>query len=46
MLQWAVQFPLKIAPLRGDVDPQLIRGSLGQPESTTQMPSESVQPFP
>jgi len=29
----------------GDLDPRLIHGSLGQPESTTKMASRSVQPF-
>jgi len=38
-------FPLKIALSHGGSGPHLMRGSLGQPESTPQMASRSVQPF-
>jgi len=39
-------FPLKIAPSQwGDLDPHLLHGSLGPPESSTQIASRSVQPF-
>ena len=38
-------FPVKIVPLQGDLDPNLIYGSLSPPESTTQMESGSIQPF-
>ena len=41
-LQWEA-FSLKIVPSHGD--PRLIHGSLGPPESSTQMASRSVQPF-
>ena len=37
--------PLKIAPLRGDLNPHLIHGSLGLPKSISQMASWSVEPF-
>jgi len=37
--------PLKIAPSHGGSRPHVIRGSLGPPESSTQMASRSVQPF-
>jgi len=37
--------PLKIAPSHGGSGPHLIHGSLGPPESSTQMASRSVQPF-
>jgi len=35
----------KIVPSHGDLDPYLIRDSLGAFEPTTQMASQSVQPF-
>jgi len=35
----------KLPLLMGDLDHNLIRGSLGQPESLTQTASRSVQPF-
>ena len=38
-------FPLKIAGSHGGSAPHLIHGSLGQPESSTEMASRSVQPF-
>jgi len=38
-------FPLKIAPLRGDLNPHLIHGSLSLPKSISQMASRSVEPF-
>jgi len=39
-------FPLNITPSNGvDLDPNLIHGSLGPPESSTQTASRSVQPF-
>ena len=47
-LQWDSHFPIKGSKLSlpmGDLDPHLIRGSLGPPESTTQTASQSVQPF-
>jgi len=37
--------PFKIAPSHGGSGPHLIHGSLGPPESSTQMASRSVQPF-
>jgi len=37
-----ISFPLKIAPFHGDLDPQLIHGSLSQPQPTTQTASRSV----
>jgi len=40
-----MSFPLIIAPPHGRSGPQLIRASLGQPESITQMTARSVQPF-
>jgi len=41
-----MSFPIKIAPLLGgDLDPHLTHGSMGQPESTTQTASRSVEPF-
>jgi len=44
-LQWDARFP-PILPLpMGDLDPRLIHGFLGPPESSTQMASRSVQPF-
>ena len=44
-LQWAAPSPLKIAPLHGYLDPRLIYGSFGQPESSTQTASRSVVSF-
>jgi len=45
-LQWATPSPIRIAPLYGrDVDPHLTHGSLGSPKSSSQMASQSVQPF-
>jgi len=44
-IKWEESFPLKIAPFHGDLDPHLIHGSLGPPESSTQTTSRSVQPF-
>jgi len=41
-LQWTLLSP-KIAPSNGDLDPHLIRGSLGPPESSTETESRSVQ---
>ena len=38
-------FPSKLPLPWGDVDSHLIHGSLGPPESSTQMTSQSVQPF-
>jgi len=38
-------FPLKIASLHGHLDPHIICGSSGSPESTTQTARRSVQPF-
>jgi len=39
-------FPHQYCPSPwGDLDPQLIHGSLGPPESSTQMASRSIQPF-
>ena len=43
--QWAVPFPLKIAPSHGGSEPHPLRGSFGQPESSTQTAPRSVQPF-
>jgi len=43
-LQWALLSP-KIAPSHGDLDPHLIHGSLGLPESSTQIAFRSVQLF-
>jgi len=43
--QWDAPFPLKIAASHGDLDPHLTHDSLGPPEATTQMASQSVQPF-
>ena len=40
-----VRLPLKSALLVGDLDPLLIHGSLGPPESSSQTASRSVQPF-
>ena len=37
--------PSKVPPPMGDLDPYLIHGFLGLPESSTQMASWSVQPF-
>ena len=45
ILQWAAPFPSKLPLPMGDMDPDLVRGSLGPPESRTQMASRSVQPF-
>jgi len=42
--QWDAPF-LKIAPSHGDLHPHLTHGSTGQPESSTQTASRSVQPF-
>jgi len=44
-LQWNAPFPLKIACSHGDLDPHLKHGSVGPPESLTQLASRSVQPF-
>jgi len=46
-VQWATPSPLKIAPSHpmGDVNPHLIHGSLGPPESSTQTASQLVRPF-
>jgi len=38
-------FPLKVDPFYGDLDPHLIHGFVGPPESSTQMTSRSVDPF-
>jgi len=38
-------FPPKIAPSHWDLDPYLTHGSLGQPQSSIQTASRSVQPF-
>jgi len=43
--KWAAPLPLIVAALHGDLGPHLIHGSLGPPESTTQTPRWSVQPF-
>ena len=43
-LQW-VPFPPKLPLSTGYLDSHLIQVSLGQPESSTQMVSRSVQPF-
>ena len=37
--------PSKLPILMGDLDPHLIHGSLGPPESSTQTASQSLQPF-
>jgi len=38
--------PFKLPlPMGGDLDPHVIDGSLGPPESSTQMASQSLQPF-
>jgi len=37
--------PLKIAPLHGDLNPNLTHGSLSPREPTTHTASWSVQPF-
>ena len=42
---WACPFPQKIALGMGQSGPDLIHGSLGPPESTTQTIFQSVQPF-
>ena len=44
-LQRAAPSPLKIAHLRGDLNPHLIHGSLSLPKSISQMASRSVEPF-
>jgi len=45
-LQWDAISPLKISPSHGgDLDSHLKHGSLGQPKSSTQTASRSVQPF-
>jgi len=44
-LQCNATFPPKIAPSHGGSGPHLMYGSLGTPESSTQMTSQSVQPF-
>jgi len=44
-LQRAIPFSIKIAALHGVLDPHLIAGSLGPPESTNQMASRLAQPF-
>jgi len=45
-LQWDAPFrPQNCSFPWGNLDPHLIRGSLGPPESSTQMASWSVQPF-
>ena len=44
-LQWDAPSPSKSLLLMGDLDPHLIHGSVGQPESSTQTASRSVQPF-
>jgi len=37
--------PLTGAPFRGDLDPNLVQGSLGPHESASQTASQLVQPF-
>jgi len=44
-LQWDAPSPLKIVPSHVDLDPHLIHGYLGPPESSTRMASRSVRPF-
>jgi len=44
-LQWATPPPKKLPLPIGDLDPQLIHGSLGPLKSTTQTVSRSFQPF-
>jgi len=44
-LQWDAPFPSKLPFPTGDLDPHLMRGSLGPPESSTQTTSWSVQPL-
>jgi len=44
-LQWDVLSPSKLPLPMGDLDPHLMHGSLGSPESSTQTASWSVQPF-
>ena len=45
-LQWDAPSPRKNCPFPwGNLDPHLIRGSLGPPESPIQTASRSVQPF-
>jgi len=44
-LKWATISPHKIAPSHEGSGPHLIHGSLGTPESSTQMASRLVQPF-
>jgi len=45
-LQWDVPFFPQNCPFPwGDLDPHLIHGFLGPPESSAQMASRSVQPF-
>jgi len=41
-LQWAAPFPLKIALPIGDLEPNLMRGSVAPPESSTQTAYRSV----
>ena len=44
--QWDAPSPPSKLPLpMGDMDPHLLHGSLGPPESSTQTASRSVQPF-
>jgi len=45
-LQWDAHSPPKICPFPwGDLNPYLIHGPLGPPQSSTQTASRSVQPF-
>jgi len=44
-LQWDAPSPSKLPLRMGDLDPHLIRGSFGPPESSTRTASRSVQPF-
>jgi len=44
-LQWAAPPPSKLSLLMRDLDPHLIHGFLGSPESSTQTASGLVQPF-
>ena len=45
-LQWDAPSPPQTSPFPwGDLDPHVIYGSLGPPESSTQMAVRSVQPF-
>ena len=44
-VQWSAHSPSKLALPMWDLDLHLIHGSLGPPQSLTQMASRSVQPF-